>query len=80
MRLEGKVALITVAAAAVPGELMGFGGAAALLFLREGARVVISDVRDELGERAAARTAGDRGRRALSAPRRDFRLAMEERD
>ena len=54
MRLEGKVALITGAAAAVPGELMGFGGAAALLFLREGARVVISDVRDELGERAAA--------------------------
>ena len=54
MRLEGKVALITGAAAAVPDELMGFGGAAAHLFVREGARVVISDVRDALGERAAA--------------------------
>ena len=62
MRLEGKVALITGAAAAVPGELMGFGGAAAHLFVREGAKVVITDVRDELGERAAAalrETGGD---------------------
>ena len=54
MRLEGKVALITGAAAAVPGELMGFGGAAAHLFVREGAKVVITDVRDDLGEAAAA--------------------------
>ena len=53
MRLEGKVALITGAAAAVPGELMGFGGAAAHLFVREGAKVVITDVRDDLGEAAA---------------------------
>ena len=54
MRLEDKVALITGAAAALPGELMGFGGAAAHLFMREGAKVVITDVRDELGEEAAA--------------------------
>ena len=54
MRLEGKVALITGAAAAAPGELMGFGGAAAHLFAREGAKVVISDVQDALGERSAA--------------------------
>ena len=54
MRLKDKVALITGAAAAVPGELMGFGGATAHLFVHEGARVVISDVRDESGERAAA--------------------------
>ena len=39
MRLEGKVALITGAAAGVEGELMGFGGAAARLFAREGAKV-----------------------------------------
>ncbi len=54
MRLEGKVALITGAAAALPGKLMGFGGAAAHLFVREGAKVLITDVRDELGEDAAS--------------------------
>ena len=63
-RLEGKVALITGAAAALPDELMGFGGAAAHLFVREGARVVLSDILDELGERAAAalREAGGEAR------------------
>ena len=54
MRLEGKVALITGAAAGVQGELMGFGGASAWLFVREGAKVVLADIKDELGERSAA--------------------------
>jgi NAD(P)-dependent dehydrogenase (short-subunit alcohol dehydrogenase family) len=54
MRLQNKVALLTGAAAAIKGELMGFGGAAAHLFVREGARVVLTDIRNELGERAAA--------------------------
>ena len=54
MRLQDKVALITGAAAALPGELMGFGGASAHLFAREGARVMITDLQDELGERSAA--------------------------
>ncbi len=54
MRLQDKVALLTGAAAAIPGELMGFGGAAAHLFVREGAKVVLTDIRDEIGERAAA--------------------------
>ncbi len=54
MRLKGKVALLTGAAAAIKGELMGFGGAAAHLFVREGAKVVLTDIRDDLGERAAA--------------------------
>ena len=40
MRLRGKVALLTGAAAAIKGELMGFGGAAAHLFVREGAKVI----------------------------------------
>jgi len=31
MRLKGKVALLTGAAAAIKGEVMGFGGAAAHL-------------------------------------------------
>jgi NAD(P)-dependent dehydrogenase (short-subunit alcohol dehydrogenase family) len=43
MRLQGKVALLTGAAAAIKGELMGFGGAAAHVFVREGARVVLTD-------------------------------------
>jgi NAD(P)-dependent dehydrogenase (short-subunit alcohol dehydrogenase family) len=54
MRLQGKVALLTGAAAAIKSELMGFGGAAAHLFVREGAKVVLTDIRDELGERSAA--------------------------
>ena len=54
MRLEGKVALITGAASGIEGELMGFGGAAARLFVREGAKVVITDRQEELGERTAA--------------------------
>jgi NAD(P)-dependent dehydrogenase (short-subunit alcohol dehydrogenase family) len=45
MRLRGKVALLTGAAAAIKGELMGFGGAAAHLFVREGAKVVLTDIR-----------------------------------
>ncbi len=54
MRLEGKVALITGAAAGVEGELMGFGGAAARLFAREGAKVVLTDILVEQGEKSAA--------------------------
>ena len=60
MRLQDKVALLTGAAAAIKGELMGFGGAAAHLFVREGAKVVLTDIRDELGQRAAA-TLRDQG-------------------
>ena len=48
MRLQGKVALLTGAAAAIKGELMGFGGAAAHLFVREGAKVVLTDIRDDM--------------------------------
>jgi NAD(P)-dependent dehydrogenase (short-subunit alcohol dehydrogenase family) len=50
MRLQNKVALLTGAAAAIKGELMGFGGAAAHLFVREGAKVVLTDIRDDLGD------------------------------
>ena len=59
MRLRGKVALLTGAAAAIKGELMGFGGAAAHLFVRDGAKVVLTDIRDDLGERAAAALRAD---------------------
>ena len=54
MRLEGKVALISGAATGVEGELMGFGGAAARLFAREGAKVVLGDIKQEQGERTTA--------------------------
>ena len=54
MRLAGKVALITGAATGVKGELMGFGGAAARLFAREGAKVVLTDINDDLGQRTAS--------------------------
>jgi NAD(P)-dependent dehydrogenase (short-subunit alcohol dehydrogenase family) len=43
MRLEGKVAVIT-------GAAHGMGAAAARLFAREGARVVVADVRDRDGK------------------------------
>src|SRR5262245_41526428 len=41
-RLDGKVAIVT-------GAARGTGAAIARLFVREGARVVLADVRDELG-------------------------------
>ncbi len=54
MRLENKVAIITGAAAGVEGELMGFGGAAARMFAAEGARVVLTDIKVDMGEATAA--------------------------
>ena len=55
MRLAGKAALIT-------GASTGIGRAAALRFAREGARLVVADVRDEQGEalcREIVRSAGE---------------------
>ncbi len=46
-RLDGKVALVT-------GAARGIGLAVAAAFVREGARVTLSDVRDEEGRAAAA--------------------------
>jgi cyclopentanol dehydrogenase len=54
MRLAGKVAVITGAAAGVAGEIMGFGGAAARLFARQGAKVVLTDIKEEMGRKTAA--------------------------
>ena len=61
MRLEGKVALITGAASGVENSLMGFGGASARLFVREGAKVVLTDIQEELGEKTAAQIREDGG-------------------
>ena len=54
MRLENRVALITGAAHGIRDELMGFGGASAWLFAEEGARVVLTDIDVESGERTVA--------------------------
>ena len=51
MRLEGKVAIIT-------GGARGQGAAEALLFAREGAKVVFGDVRDDEGELCRPRSTG----------------------
>ncbi len=60
-RLDGKVALLTGAASGVRGALMGFAGAAAWMFVREGARVVLTDILDETGERTARQIRDDGG-------------------
>ena len=61
MRLDGKVALITGAASGVRGELMGFGGAGAWLFAKEGAKVVVSDIDEERGDQTASQIREDGG-------------------
>ena len=71
MRLEGKVALITGAAAGVEGDLMGFGGASARLFVQEGAKVMLTDIKEEEGEKTAAQIREGGGEAIFNAPRRD---------
>ena len=61
MRLEGKIALITAAATGVKGELMGFGGASARLFALEGAKLVLTDINEAMGEKTAAQIRDDGG-------------------
>lgn len=46
-RLDGKVALIS-------GAASGLGEAQAVLFAREGARVILGDIQDESGEKVAS--------------------------
>ena len=76
MRLENKVAIITGAAAGVEGQLMGFGGAAARMFVREGAKVVLTDIKVDMGEATAAQIRGERRRRLFHGPRRYRRRAL----
>ena len=76
-RLAGKVALIT-------GAARGQGEAEARLFVAEGARVVLGDVRDELGAKVAASLGGaaryvtldvareDHWRRAVALAKAEF--------
>ena len=53
-QLDGKVALITGAATGIKGEVMGFGGATAWLFAKEGAKVVLADIQEDLGQKSAS--------------------------
>src|ERR1700739_1800279 len=53
-RLSGKVALIT-------GGARGLGEAIGNLFVKEGAAVMLTDIRDELGEQTAQRIAREHG-------------------
>ncbi len=59
MRLEGKVGIV-VGAGQSPGETVGTGRAAALLFAREGARVLLAD-RDIDSARETGRLIADEG-------------------
>ena len=67
MRLEGKVALISGAATGIEGDLMGFGGASARLFAKEGDKVVLADIDVVRGEKTAAQIRED-GWEALFVP------------
>ena len=53
MRLENKVAIV-VGGGQSPGETMGNGRATAVLFAREGAKVLVGDNRLESAEETAA--------------------------
>jgi 3alpha(or 20beta)-hydroxysteroid dehydrogenase len=71
-RLEGKVALVT-------GAARGTGAATARLFAREGACVVLGDVRDELGREVAKEIGEAAGYRHLDVrSESDWRAAVGE--
>lgn len=54
MRLDGKVALIS-------GAASGLGEAQATVYAREGAKVVLGDIQDDLGARVVERIRGEGG-------------------
>ena len=60
-RLAGKVVLVTGAATGAQQSLMGFGGATARLFAREGASVVLSDINEGMGRSVAEQVCDDGG-------------------
>ncbi|MEE2663175.1 MAG: SDR family NAD(P)-dependent oxidoreductase [Myxococcota bacterium] len=71
-RLQDKVAIVT-------GSARGTGAAIARLFVEEGARVLVSDVRDEPGEKLARELGGSAAYRRLDVRREaDWQAAVDE--
>ncbi len=66
MRLKDKVAII-VGAGQTPGTTVGKGRATALLFAREGARLLLVDVNGDSVEETQAMVAAEGGRAKASA-------------
>lgn len=60
MRLEGKVAIV-VGAGQTPGETIGNGRATAILFAREGAKVLLVDRRGDSADETRAMIEGEGG-------------------
>ena len=53
MRLHNKIVVITGGATGLKTKLMGFGGTTAHLFAKEGAKVIITDINEDLGIQTA---------------------------
>ena len=71
-RLENKVAIVT-------GSARGTGAAIARLFVEEGASVLLSDVRDELGEKVAAELGAAAAYRTLDVrSEADWQAAVDD--
>jgi len=71
-RLQDKVAIVT-------GAARGTGAAIARLFVEEGARVLVSDVRDELGEELVRELDGSAAYRHLDVRREaDWQAAVDD--
>ena len=49
MRLNNKIVVITGGATGAKTNLMGFGGTTAHIFAKEGAKVIITDINEDLG-------------------------------
>ena len=80
-RLQGKIAIVTGAGSRAEG--IGNGRATAVLFAREGARVLLVDQHAEAAERTLAmiRSGGGRGRRLrrpMSRVQADCRAMVDE--